>query len=80
MCTKPRIKIAHSVVNVTMINVNPSEEKPYRLRKVIRNPNPPISIIWMSNITVINSLYEIVAHSVMMEVIKYKFRPTIHSI
>ena len=48
---KPRRSIAHSVVTVTTINVSPSEEKPYRFKKVIKNPNPPISIIWISIIT-----------------------------
>ena len=42
---------AHSVTSVTTINVNPSDESWYRFKNVIRNPNPPISIIWMSTIT-----------------------------
>ena len=74
ICKKPRIRIAHSVANVTMIKVNPSEEKPYRLRKVIKNPNPPISIIWMSIITAIDNIYKMIVYNVMSEVIKYKSR------
>ena len=49
---KPRRSIAHSVVRVTTIKVSPSEENPYRFKKVIKNPNPPISIIWISIITI----------------------------
>ena len=47
----PRTRRAHSVTSATTINVNPSDESWYRFKNVIRNPNPPMSIIWMSTIT-----------------------------
>ena len=51
ICVNPLSNMAHSVTSVTTMNVNPSDEKPYRFKNVIKNPNPPINIIWMSIIT-----------------------------
>ena len=51
MNINPRTRRAHSVTRDTTINVNPRDESWYRFKKVIKNPNPPMSIIWMSMIT-----------------------------
>ena len=42
----------HSVQNTTIIMVKPRLEKPCFFKKVIKNPNPPISIILMSRTSV----------------------------
>ena len=39
------------VAKAVTIMVRPSAENPNLLRKVIRKPNPPINIMWMSMIT-----------------------------
>ena len=58
MNINPRTRRAHSVTRVTTTNVNPRDESWYRLRKVIKNPNPPMSIIWTSIITEGNNFFE----------------------
>ena len=80
MFTNPRIKIAHSVTSVTTIKVNPSAEKLYRLRKVIKNPNPPINIIWMSIITVSKIMSQNRIYSIIIQKPKYPSRLQLHSI
>ena len=50
----PSNKIVHSVTKVTTINVRPREEYVNRLTNAIRNPNPPMSIMFTSSITVVN--------------------------
>lgn len=64
ICVNPRTRRAHSVTSVTTINVKPSEESWYRFKNVIKKPNPPMSIIWMSIITETNQLLKIITTSI----------------
>ena len=50
-CVKPHNRILHSVAKATISIVMPKAEKLNRLRKVIRNPNPPTNMILTSNTT-----------------------------
>ena len=45
---KPQSKMAHSVTTATTRKVRPRAEKLNLLRKVIKNPKPPSSIMWTS--------------------------------
>ena len=48
---KPATRMAHSVTTTVIIMVRATAEKPCRFRNVIRNPNPPNSIMCTSRIT-----------------------------
>ena len=71
ICVNPRTRRAHSVTSVTTINVKPSEESWYRFKNVIKKPNPPMSIIWMSIITETNQLLKIITTSICIFYAKY---------
>ena len=43
--------MVHSVTNVTQMKVSPTAEKVKRRTNAIRNPNPPISIMFTSRTT-----------------------------
>ena len=44
----PEKRMAHSVTTATTMKVRPRAEKLNLFRKVIKNPKPPRSIMWMS--------------------------------
>ena len=48
MWVNPLMRMVHSVANAVTIMVIPRAENPNRRKNVMRNPKPPISIMWMS--------------------------------